>query len=64
MIEIIDNTLVYVTVDEIDTIKKLKRVKEPSGTYFQKGEKVAFSWFLKKPTIDKLGLGCFSITNK
>lgn len=56
MIEVLDNCLVYVTCNEQEVMKKLKRIKEPAATYYRNEVKIAQHWFLDKLTINKLNL--------
>jgi hypothetical protein len=60
MVEVLDGTMVYVTVDEKKTVAQLKRLKEPAATYFLRRKKklthkkIAYHWLLNPVTIERL----------
>lgn len=60
MVSILDHDgqkqMVYVTVDETDTVNRLFRQKEPAAIYYNKGKKEAYHWILNPVTIAKMQL--------
>ena len=54
MVEVKDG-LVYVTVDEPDTLQKIVRLRRPAATYFDpKGRPFAWHWLLTNEEVGNL----------
>lgn len=56
MIQVLDNSMVYVTKDEKKTIDQLYRIKKETAIYYKNGIKIAYHWILNPVTVARLKL--------
>ncbi len=52
--QVLDNSMVYVTTDEKQLVDRLFNVKAPAAFYYKQGTKIGYHWNLHPITIAKM----------
>lgn len=55
MVQVLDKTVVFATIDEVVLIDTLFRKKDAAAIYYKKGKKTAYHWIFTKAEIKALG---------